>query len=206
MPQGSRTEKLEVDRISLVGNNRHMRLRLRHGHHMLGAICFCATTDTFPLQTGDLVDVAFLPQVNEFRGVRSVQLNVQDIRPHCEAPCECDSGSYRRLRSGTATAQDRKNLLPERAMLAAVWKFLVSTGSNTIQESPMCLCRKIVRRSAMAMSLSQMLTCLDIFADVELLSLERQHKNLIITLAAPDQKADLMSSRTMQDLLQGKES
>jgi single-stranded-DNA-specific exonuclease len=79
-------EKLVVDRLSLVGNNRHLRLRLRQGHHMLGAICFCATTDTFPIQVGDVVDVAFQPQVNEFRGVRSAQLNIQDIRPHCEAP------------------------------------------------------------------------------------------------------------------------
>ena len=199
-------EKLVVDRLSLVGNSRHMRLRLRQGHHMLGAICFCATTETFPIQPGDLVDVAFLPQVNEFRGVRSVQLNIQDIRPHCEAACGCDSSRYRRLRSGNATTEDCNALLPERALLAAVWKFLASTGSNTIRETPMCLCRKIVRRSGMAMDLSQMLTCLDIFADVGLLEIERQHKNLMITLAAPDRKADLMSSRTMQDLLQGKES
>ena len=70
----------------------------------------------------------------------------------------------------------------------------------------MCLCRKIVRRSGMAMDLGQMLTCLDIFADVELLTLERRHKDLIITLSAPGQKADLSSSGTMQSLLLGKES
>ena len=51
-----------------------------------------------------------------------------------------------------------------------------------------------------------MLTCLDIFADVALLQLERRHKDLIITLSAPGQKADLSSSATMQSLLLGKES
>ena len=198
-------EKLVVDRLSLVGNNRHLRLRLRHGHHMLGAICFCATTDTFPIQAGDVVDVAFQPQVNEFRGVRSAQLNILDIRPHCEAECECDAAPYRRMRSHTASSEELATLLPDRSLLAAVWKYLASTGSNIIQESSMCLCRKIVRRSGLSMSLSQMLVCLDIFADVELLAVERQHKNLIITLAAPGQKADLSSSRTMQ-MLQGKES
>ena len=199
-------EKLVVDRLALVGNSRHMRLRLKQGHHLLGAICFCATTDTFPIQPGDIVDVAFQPQVNEFRGVRSVQLNVQDIRPHCSVPCEAEDGHYRRLKKGTASAADCRALLPDRAMLAAVWKFLVSTDSNTIKESPVCLCRKIVRRSGMAMDLGQMLTCLDIFADVELLTLERRHKDLIITLSAPGQKADLSSSGTMQSLLLGKES
>ena len=199
-------EKLVVDRLSLVGNNRHMRLRLKQGHHMLGAICFCATTDTFPIQPGDTVDVAFQPQVNEFRGVRSVQLNVLDIRPHCQVPCECDAAPYRRLNNGTASPAELAVLLPQRNLLAAVWKYLASVGSNTIREAPMCLCRKIVRRSGIPMNLSQMLVCLDIFSEVALLQLERQHKNLIITLAAPGQKADLSSSHTMQKLLQGKES
>ena len=199
-------EKLVVDRLALVGNSRHMRLRLKQGHHMLGAICFCATTDTFPIQPGDIVDVAFQPQVNEFRGVRSVQLNVQDIRPHCPAPCDAEDGAYRRLKKGCANREDCSKLLPDRTLLAAVWKYLVSTGSNTIKEGPVCLCRKIVRRSGMAMDLGQMLTCLDIFADVALLQLERRHKDLIITLSAPGQKADLSSSATMQSLLLGKES
>ena len=199
-------EKLVVDRLALVGNSRHMRLRLKQGHHLLGAICFCATTDTFPIQPGDIVDVAFQPQVNGFRGVRSVQLNVQDIRPHCPAPCQPEDGHYRRLKKGTATREDCKALLPDRALLAAVWKYLVSTGSNIIREGPVCLCRKIVRRSGMAMDLGQMLTCLDIFADVALLKLERQHKDLIITLSEPGRKADLASSATMQSLLLGKES
>ncbi len=199
-------EKMVVDRLSLVGNSRHMRLRLRQGHHMLGAICFCATTDTYPIQPGDVVDVAFQPQVNEFRGVRSVQLNVQDIRPHCDVPCACDSSAYRRMRSGNASPAELSHLLPERNLLAAVWKYLISTGCGTSRESPMCLCRKIVRRSGIPMDLGQLLTCLDIFADVQLLSLQHQHKDLIITLAAADRKADLQSSTTMQRLLQGKES
>ena len=199
-------EKLVVDRLSLVGNSRHMRLRLKQGHHMLGAICFCATTDTFPIQPGDIVDVAFQPQVNEFRGVRSVQLNVQDIRPHCGVPCDPEEGPYRRLKNGTANREDMARLVPDRSLLAAVWKYLACTGSDTIKESPVCLCRKIVRWSGIPMDLGQMLTCLDIFADVALMKLERRHKDLIITLAAPGQKADLNSSRTMQKLLQGKES
>ena len=198
-------EKLVVDRLSLVGNNRHLRLRLRQGHHAIGAICFCATTETFPIQVGDVVDVAFQPQVNEFRGVRSVQLNVLDIRPHCEVSCECDDASYRHLKSNSASPAELAALLPERNLLAAVWKYLASTGSNVIREAPMCLCRKIVRKAGIPMGLSQMLVCLDIFADVDLLRVERQHKNLIITLAAPGYKADLNTSPTMQ-MLQGKES
>ena len=199
-------EKLTVERINLVGNGRHMRLRLRHGYHTLGAICFGATTDTFSIQPGDVVDVAFQPQVNEFKGVRSVQLNISDIRPHCDVPCVYGSGSYRRFYAGTASREELAALLPDRAMLAAVWKYLASTGSDTIRENPLCLYRKILRRAGLPMELGQMLACLDIFADVSLLRLQKLNKHYIITLTAPEKKADLFASPTMQRLLQAKES
>ena len=70
----------------------------------------------------------------------------------------------------------------------------------------MCLCRKIVRWSGAPLSLGKLLTCLDIFADVGLLQTQRIHKNLSIRLTPGDHKADLNLSRTMQQLLQAKES
>lgn len=65
--------------------DRHMRLRLCSGHTYLNAIYFSANPQTVSIQPGDLVDVAFTPQVNEFRGTRTVQMNVIDIRPSCSA-------------------------------------------------------------------------------------------------------------------------
>ena len=61
-------KNLTVERISLVGGGRHMRLRLRTGRWGLNAIYFSATPETASIQPGDLVDVAFNPQINEFRG------------------------------------------------------------------------------------------------------------------------------------------
>ena len=70
----------------------------------------------------------------------------------------------------------------------------------------MCLCRKIVRWSGLPLNLGQLQTCLDIFADVGLLRLQRQHKYIHISLTATGEKADLNNSRTMQLLLQAKEN
>ena len=70
----------------------------------------------------------------------------------------------------------------------------------------MCLCRKIVRWSGQALSLEQLLTCLDIFHEVGLLRLHKQHKNIAITLTHGSEKADLNTSCTMQKLLHAKES
>ena len=64
----------------------------------------------------------------------------------------------------------------------------------------MCLLRKIVRWSGAAMSLSQLLVCLNIFSDVGLLQVFRHHKYISVKLMQPGQKADLNASHTMQTL------
>ena len=199
-------ENVIIDRISLVGNGRHTRLRLRQGHHGLNAIAFGMTPQSASIEPGDVVDVAFIPQVNEFRGERTVQLNIQDIRPSCQFACDCDCSNYHKLTTGTISAQEAEALLPDRATLGAVWRYLASCGTNYIEETPDCLCRKIVRKACMSLSLEKMLVCLDIFADVDLLQVQRMKKKLIIQLFPTEGKADLQTSKTMQKLLQAKAS
>ena len=197
-------KNLTIDRISMVGGGRHMRLRLCSGHTYLNAIYFSANPQTVSIQPGDLVDVAFTPQVNEFRGTRTVQMNVIDIRPSCNAECLPDAAPYRDMQRGNLTAGEAAALLHDRKMLALVWRYL--DAANPVQESPVCLCRKIVRWSGKPLNLGQMLTCLDIFRDVGLLTVQRQHKYVSIRLTPGEGKADLNRSQTMQRLLHAKES
>ena len=198
-------EGLQVEKISQVGSGKHMRLQLRKGHHALQAIYFSATPQSASIAVGDMVDVAFAPQVNEFRGIRSVQLNLQDIRPHCTVPCEWELGCYTALKEGTMTCKQAQILTPDRATLGLVWRYL-SSRQGIIREEPMCLCRKIVRWSQKSLDLQTLLICLDIFADVGLLQLERLHKHLQISLCPDAPKADLLTSATMAKLLSLKES
>ena len=197
-------ERLTVERITMVGGGRHMRLRLRSGHHILGAIYFSATPETASIEPGDLVDVAFNAQINEFRGERSVQMNVLDIRPSCSVEASPRMHGYGRIQSGVSP-DSAAELLPDRVTLGDVWRYLAAAGP-TIQENPICLCRKIVRRSGRPLSVGRLLTCLDIFADVGLLQTQRQHKYIRIDLLHTSGKADLNQSKTMQLLLRAKGS
>ena len=198
-------KNLTIERITMVGGGRHMRLRLRSGRFGLNAIYFSASPAAVSIQAGDVVDVAFTPQVNEFRGERSVQMNVQDIRPSCSADCSPETSGYHALVSGNLTREIAQILLPDRSTLAMVWRYLAAASSD-IEESPICLCRKIVRWTGKPLSLGQMMTCLDIFRDVGLLDIQRVHKHLHIRLTPGNTKADLSTSQTMQRLLQVKES
>ena len=197
---------MTIDRITMVGNGRHMRLRLRRGRSFLNAIYFSATPESVSIQPGDVVDVAFHPQVNEHRGERSVQMNVLDIRPSCSAECSPDASLYRALQEDRLTPVAAGELLPDRATLALVWRYLAANASPLVNEAPICLCRKIVRWSGRPLSLGQLMTCLDIFRDAELLQIRRMHKYISIRLTPGENKADLNESRTMQRLLRAKES
>ncbi len=198
-------ENLQVERIGQVGGGKHMRLRLTSPRGGFNAIYFSSNAQSASVQVGDLVDVAFVPQINDFRGERTVQMNIQDIRPACKTPVSCDTADYLRLRNHQLDNPTACRLLPDRTLLGQVWRYLSAAGEH-IEETPICLCRKIVRWSGMPMDLSQLLTCLDIFRDVGLLQMRMLHKNLSVRLLPAQQKADLNTSQTMQQLLAAKES
>jgi len=197
---------LTIERITMVGGGKHMRLRLRRNRYIFNAIFFSANPTDLSIRQADVVDVAFLPQVNSYQGERSVQMNVVDIRPSCAVPCGTDTCHYRAMLNGTLTSEDAGLLIPTRSVLATVWRYLASVPEGVIRESPVCLCRKIVRWSGRSLDLEQLMTCLDIFRDVGLLQQQRLHKYMAIRLTPHPQKADLNQSATLQLLLQAEQA
>lgn len=183
-----------------------MRLRLRTGRTSLAGIWFASGAELPSLEQGDLVDVAYIPQINDYRGERTVQLNVQDIRPSCKAECSMDTAGYHALQNGNLDAATAAALLPDRNTLGMVWRYLAAVPGGQLQETPACLCRKLVRCTNTPLHLGQLLVCLDIFADVGLVELTRQHKHMTIRLIPTEGKADLAQSKTMQLLAAAKEN
>ena len=200
-------ERVLIVNMAPVGAGRHLRLRLQQGNHMINAIYFSATAESAAIGEGDLVDVAGYAQVNEYRGMQTPQISIQDIRPSCpsEALCAPDPEPYRRLRRGELTPREAGLLTPDRQQLGDLWRYLAQQP-GPVRESPVCLCRKAVRRSGRALSLSQMMVCLDVFAEAGLLHLERQRQNLLITLAPPQEKKNLENTKTMMELIRLKGS
>ena len=65
-----------------IGGGKHLRLRIEAGGETFECIYFSCTQEELGLDSESRVDLAFTPQINEFRGRRSVQLVVCGIRPH----------------------------------------------------------------------------------------------------------------------------
>ena len=193
-------EHLTVERLTPVGGGKHLRLRLSGPGGGMNAIWFSATRESAGIRDGDTVDVAFTVSINEYRGSRDVQVTVQDMRPSCRAECVPDPAPFRRVAARTAQIADARHCLPDRARLALVWRYLAACP-DTLTDSPYSLCRRIVGRSDAPLSLSQMMTCLEIFRESGLLELRHLHKTITVHRLPTQGKADLTQTETMRYLM-----
>ena len=114
-------------RTQNVGQNRHLKLRLGKGCAQFDGIFFSTVAERCGCAVGDRVDTAFYLQINEFRGSRTVQLQMVDIRPSL-----CASGreqealdlAHRCAGGGHLAPRDARRALPTREQFAAAWRFL----------------------------------------------------------------------------------
>ena len=120
-----------VEQLSEVGGGKHLRLRLlKRGVH-LNAIFFSATILKSGVTAGDQVELAFTPQINEYRGTCSVQLNLVDLRPDSATRLRSsqDKALYESLCIGQALSkQQAEAMLPVRQEFVAVWKYLTANA------------------------------------------------------------------------------
>ena len=72
---------VELSSMQSIGEGKHTRLRIDKSGKRFDCIYFSMPSSSLGINAGMLVDVAFEPQVNEFRGRSNVQLHVIDIRP-----------------------------------------------------------------------------------------------------------------------------
>ena len=114
---------VRVEALSEVGSGRHLRMRIRLRSESFEAIFFSHTAKELGLREGNLVDLAFSPQINEFRGRISVQLVVCAARRH----------DGRELCRGIL--ENRRDMLwaaaefcPDRVDFVRVWRMIQQPG------------------------------------------------------------------------------
>ena len=173
-------------RTQNVGQNRHLKLRLGKGSAQFDGIFFSTVAEDCGCRPGDRVDAAFYLQVNEFRGSRTVQLQMVDLRPSLR-PSGREQESLALAEQCTArqpiSARDARRLLPTREQFAAAWRFLERTvpeGGLTTGYLP--LLRTLAAELGKAEPFPRAALCLAVFAERGLLTLERQGDDATIHL------------------------
>ena len=173
-------------RTQNVGQNRHLKLRLGKGSAQFDGIFFSTVAEDCGCRPGDRVDAAFYLQVNEFRGSRTVQLQMVDLRPSLrpsgreqEALALAEQCAARQ----PISARDARRLLPTREQFAAAWRFLERTvpeGGLTTGYLP--LLRTLAAELGKAEPFPRAALCLAVFAERGLLTLERQGDDVTLHL------------------------
>ena len=191
-----------VESMQSVGQNRHLKLRLAKGEHRFDAIFFSATAAACAVAPGMRVDAAFHLQINEFRGVSSVQLQLVDLRPAAEPSQrerECLELIERLTAGEPVSTAEAVRLLPERRQFAALWRAIerMDTAEDDVSRLP------ALRRLAGALegteSFLRAALGLEVFAERGLVSLERREDRMIVR-PVPGRRADLEQSAYMRRL------
>ena len=188
---------------SCVGGGRHTRMQVDCDGLILDAIFFSTTPRAAGLRSGMRLDLACYPQVNQFRGCRTVQLLITDIR-RALSPAMVDLRIYQRFRAGEMLSnQELRRLLPQRQDFVATWRYLAHyAGKGTLTEQPLALSNRIARTFGLPCGCSRTLICLDVLQERGLIDLAAEPKVLRITLRQVEQKVDLDDSSILRQLRQ----
>jgi len=185
-----------VERVNAIGGGRHLRLRLRtNGSQSLHAVFFGGGTLTKQFMVGQLLDVAFQLNINEYHSMRSVQLNLLDVRPTSPAALYDDYCCGKLL-----SVAERSALRLSRADVTAVWRYLTDLAPiGTLLHSPTePLCTAIAQKGTC--SLRKILACLDVLSELGLVFVCRDHYSVQLRVLPDRPKNPLENSRLFRTL------
>ncbi len=179
-----------------VGGGRHLKMKLRRDGVVLDAIFFSANAAACGVSTGERLDVLFTPQINEFRGNRTVQLQLCDLRA-APTRAQLEQELFQRLKEGELLSRwEAGLLLPSRQDFARLWRFLEHNCVGGWMDAGPSLLRQAARQPDGRCAYGRTLVCLHVMGDRGLIRLERDQ----LHLCRPENKVDLEQAAMMRQL------
>ena len=194
-------EHVCVVSVTATGKGRHSRLKVRRDGQMFDAILFSYAPEDLPVAPGGYADLAFYPQVNEFRSMRSVQLLVTDLRA-APSRAQQERSLYRRWTEGQPLSPaDAAALTPQRQEFVAVWRYLTAhAAGDRVDETPARLSRNIAKLLGRKDAFAHTMICLRVLDERGLIQLGGSANFLQIRILPARQKVDLESSHILRRL------
>ena len=151
---------VRVEALSEVGGGRHLRMRIRLGGSAFECIYFSHNAADSGVVEGDIIDLAFSPQINEFRGNISVQLVISAVRKH-DPSALC----ARILEGDESVEWAAAGYCPSRADFVKLWRSMPASftvGRNAeevlsqclggMEPEKYCLCLMVLRETGLLSS------------------------------------------------------
>ena len=184
-----------------VGGGRHLKLKLRRDGVAMDAIFFSANTAACGIENGQRLDIAFTLQINQFRGNRTVQLQLCDLRP-APTRSQLERSLFRRLQAGeTLSPWEASLMLPQRRDFAHLWRYLEQLCATGPAQAPMDqLLRQVTRSFSGHRSYGKALVCLHVMDERGLIQVAVQNQQATVRLCRPREKVDLEQAGMMRQL------
>lgn len=114
----------KIDRICPIGSGKHLRFMIDFRGMSFECVFFSHSESELGVSSGELVDIAFTPQINEFRSRCNVQLQAVALRRHDPRPL-----CLRLInRSSQIPLSEASPYCPDRNAFVSVWHRLQAAG------------------------------------------------------------------------------
>ncbi|WP_087065864.1 single-stranded-DNA-specific exonuclease RecJ [Intestinibacillus massiliensis] len=197
-------EEMYVEDITPISSDRHVRLTLVKDGVPFTAMLFGTGAGGCGFAQGNYVDAAFHLEINTYRGKKTVQLVLKDVRL---SACEMVADQklleiYNRYMNDQGlTEREARILLPDRKDLVAVWRHINSRAEEGRLSVPSnALSRRVQWESKRDINIGKLFVCLDVFSESSLLSYHFKDGLLNILLKPHEGKADISGSVVLATL------
>ena len=182
---------LEV--VTPIGNGRHLRMRVEKNGERFDCVYFSHTLDSINVGAGMAVDLCFVPQVNDFRCHKSVQLLVSDVRPsEMLDTCRCI------LEHEEFSVEELRIFRPGRDELARAWRRIKQVGGRL----EFCYDELAGNRRGF-MDPVKFCLCIEILKELQLVDLKARDGRFLCAAHDDGRKTELTNSRLFTRLWNG---
>lgn len=189
-----------VSNITPIGMNKHLKITLTKDGKNYIALYFNRTPDDLGILEGYTVDVAFNLEVNEFRGNRSVQMNIRDMKISGCTAAYINRQAKDYLRA-IATFTVSKENLPDMQAFRSAFVYLRTVSKQSGQLDIGKAASDISHEFSINVTPCMLNIMFDVFAEMGLVKFERNTLNDIdFTLPDVEGKVNLESSKLLTKL------
>ncbi len=182
------TAGAKIESIIALSQGKHTRLLLSKDGVNFDVLWFSRLTNTVPFVIGDLVDVCFTVEVNEYNGIKKLSYKLKDIRPSGIKQDVFFSSKAQYDDFMCGTKPDDLSLFPTREEIGIVYKFLKQ--NNGYIHSSVQLYSVLMPH----MSYLKMMVSLEVMRELKLISGDLFDENMNIKINPQCGKLDLNQS------------
>ena len=180
-----------------LSNNKHLRLVLSRGSVSMSAMLFFTSTEDFPYEKGEVLDIAATLEINEYNDRSSVSVIVKDVKAHDEDAGQIlSSGRIFETfcRGGRLPREELQSILPDREDFALLYRYLRDRGGYNRRTET------LVGRLQNRLSYGKIRVALEAMNELGLIQIQEGLKTNRITLRRVSRKVDLSSASIIKKL------